>query len=459
MAKLLIFATAAQALQLPNVLKRGKGAAPALEQMRFLNNEEARTVAQDFGTPTYVYDAATLKARAEEALAFPNAYGLTVRYAMKACPNGAVLKLFESMGLNFDASSTHEVRRAMRAGVPASKCSLSTQQLDDDAITLMKEHALEINCCSLSQLDTIGSALPGAKVGVRFNPGLGSGGTAKTNVGGPSSSFGIWHEQFDEVVALAKKHNLEVVRVHTHIGSGSDAEVWKRVSSMSLDLCERLGDSVKTLNLGGGYKVGRMAYETSTNLQEVGKPVTDNFKAYKDRTGVELKLEVEPGTYLVANAGALVTKVQDVACTSGKDKGNDFLKLDAGMTDVLRPSLYGSQHPLVVVPSDSAKDADENTHEYVVVGHCCESGDLLTPAPDEPETLAPRLLKSCERGDLLVVESVGAYCSAMSTAGYNSFPTAPEVLKTSKGGFVSIRRRSTLDQLLQNEVQVDASQL
>ena len=79
-------------------------------------------------------------------------------------------------------------------------------------------------------------------------------------------------------------------------------------------VCERLGDSVKTLNLGGGYKVGRMAYETSTNLQEVGKPVTDNFKAYKERTGVELKLEVEPGTYLVANAGALVTKVQDVAC-------------------------------------------------------------------------------------------------------------------------------------------------
>ena len=89
-----------------------------------------------------------------------------------------------------------------------------------------------------------------------------------------------------------------------------------------------------------------------------------------------------------------MTKVQDVACTSGKaDKGNDFLKLDAGMTDVLRPSLYGSQHPLVVVPSDAAKDADDATHEYVVVGHCCESGDLLTPAPDEPETLAPRLLK------------------------------------------------------------------
>ena len=106
--KLYLLATAAHALQLPSVLKRGKGAAPALEKLRFLNNDDARTVAQDFGTPTYVYDAATLKARAEEALAFPNAYGLTVRYAMKACPNGAVLKLFESMGLNFDASSSEQ---------------------------------------------------------------------------------------------------------------------------------------------------------------------------------------------------------------------------------------------------------------------------------------------------------------------------------------------------------------
>ena len=124
MAKLLVLATAASALQLPKIM-RGKGAAPDLEKLRFLSNDDVRSVQQDFGTPTYVYDAATLKARAEEALAFPNAYGLTVRYAMKACPNGAVLKLFESMGLNFDASSTHEVRRAMRAGVPASKCSLS----------------------------------------------------------------------------------------------------------------------------------------------------------------------------------------------------------------------------------------------------------------------------------------------------------------------------------------------
>lgn len=93
------------------------------------------------------------------------------------------------------------------------------------------------------QIEALAANVPGAKVGVRFNPGLGSGGTAKTNVGGPSSSFGIWHGEFAAVVKAAS--NLDVVRVHTHIGSGSDPAVWTRVARLSLDLCERLGDGVR----------------------------------------------------------------------------------------------------------------------------------------------------------------------------------------------------------------------
>mmetsp|Transcript_22700 Transcript_22700/g.70173 ORF Transcript_22700/g.70173 Transcript_22700/m.70173 type:complete len:468 (-) Transcript_22700:63-1466(-) len=445
-----------------STVRRGTSlAAQPMESLRFLSADEARAAKETYGTPVYVYDADTLRARASEALAFPNAYGVTVRYAMKACPNGAVLRLFADMGLHFDASSTHEVRRAMAAGVPASRLSLSTQQLDDDAFELVRDHGLEVNACSLYQIEALAANVPGAKVGVRFNPGLGSGGTAKTNVGGPSSSFGIWHGEFAAVVDAAS--NLDVVRVHTHIGSGSDPAVWTRVARLSLDLCERLGDGVKTLNLGGGYKVGRMIGEVSTDLGEVGAPVKAEFEDYAKRTGVELGLEVEPGTYLVANAGALVSTIQDVACTKSGggpgEGGHDFLKLDCGMTDVLRPSLYGAQHPLVVVAADAARDSDAATAPYVVVGHCCESGDLLTCAPDEPETLAPRELKACARGDLVVVESVGAYCAAMSTAGYNSFPTAPEVMRGGDGAMHLIRKRSTLDQLLQNEVEVDAAAL
>jgi diaminopimelate decarboxylase len=152
-------------------------------------------------------------------------------------------------------------------------------------------------------------------VGLRFNPGLGSGGTGKTNVGGPSSSFGIWHELLDEVKAVVAKHGLEVVRVHTHIGSGSDPAVWQRVAALSLDLVRQF-PSVSTLNLGGGYKVGRMSHEVSTDLEKIGAPVKDQFVAFSEQTGRKLHLEIEPGTFLVANAGAVVASVQ-VRTTSG----------------------------------------------------------------------------------------------------------------------------------------------
>ena len=422
-----------------------------MEQLRFLTAEQTRDVRSLVGTPAYVYNVASLKRNAAAALAFPNAYGLTARFAMKASPNAAILKLFAAQGLQFDASSTFEVRRAMAAGIPPSSCSLSTQELSPDFAELISQ-GLTMNACSLSQLRAFGEAFPGGEVGVRFNPGLGSGGTGKTNVGGPSSSFGIWHEHAEEVAAIAAEYKLKIMRVHTHIGSGSNPAVWQRVAGMSLDLVRRFPD-VKTLNLGGGYKVGRMAGEQSTDLKVVGVPVVEAFEAFAKETGRELHLEIEPGTFLLANAGSVVTSVQDKV-TTGTAEGHTFLKLDAGMTDVLRPSLYGAQHPLVVVKATSDADATSNMEPVVVVGHCCESGDLLTCAPDEPETIDERVLTTADVGDLLVIEGSGAYCSAMSTKNYNSFPEAPEVLLDESGKLHVARKRQRLEQIWENEVDV-----
>ena len=133
-----------------------------------------------------------------------------------------------------------------------------------------------------------------------------------------------------------KKHNLTVKRIHTHIGSGSDPEVWQTVSLLSLGLVREFPDA-DTLNLGGGYKVGRMSYETSTNLQIVGSPVRENFRKFAEETGRKIKLEIEPGTFLVANSGVLLSTVQDIVHTG--EEGHTFIKLDSGMTEVLRPSL------------------------------------------------------------------------------------------------------------------------
>lgn len=420
------------------------GSANTLETSNFLSQKLASTIKTEFQTPVFVYDEKTLRSQAQKALDFPNPYGLTVRFAMKACPNAAILQLFYSMGLNFDASSGFEVERAMRAGIPASAMSLSSQELPANFKDLI-DKGIEFNACSLHQLDTFGQLFPGGSCGVRFNPGKGSGGTGKTNVGGPSSSFGIWFELLPEVKAIVKKHNLTVKRIHTHIGSGSDPVVWQSVAGDSLALVGEF-PTATTLNLGGGYKVGRMSYEkaASTDMQKVGEPVKAAFENFAKKDGRKLKLEIEPGTFLVANAGALLTTVRDVVTTGAE--GHTFVKLDAGMTEVLRPSLYGAQHPIVNLAEGG------ETANYVIVGHCCESGDLFSCAPGDPEALQPRKLNKVSIGDLVTIEGAGAYCAGMSTKNYNSFPEAPEVMVDEGGRPHLIRRRQPLEQIYANEV-------
>lgn len=413
----------------------------------FITREVAEQIQGKVGTPCYVYSEGALRKSAAQVLAFPNAFGLTARYAMKASPNSNILRLFASMGLHFDASSGYEVRRAIAIGIDPSRISLSTQELPEDFVSLV-EAGISVNVCSLSQLKRFGSALPGSKVGLRFNPGLGSGGTNRTNVGGPASSFGIWHEHLEEVKEIAERFELDVFRIHSHIGSGSDPEVWIRVVSMNLDLVDAF-PSVTHLNLGGGYKVGRVEGENTTDLQEIGEKMKGEFESFASRTGREIHLEVEPGTYLVANCTSVLSRIQDE--TSTGDSGYKFLKLDSGMTENTRPSMYGAQHPMWVLPTDEDERGEE---DYVVVGHCCESGDILTPAPSDPEALSPRRLTEARIGDFFVVGGAGAYCSSMAAKNYNSFPESPEVLLREGGRIAVIRERQPLEQIWSNEVAV-----
>lgn len=413
---------------------------------RFLSAEQCKRIAREYRTPVYVYDEASLKQAAEEVLAFPRPYGFTGRYAMKACPNGAILSLFRDWGIHFDASSGFEVLRAVAAGVPAERISLSSQEFPEN-ITDLVNLGITVNACSLKQVDEFGKAFPGGRLGLRVNPGVGSGGTLKTNVGGPSSSFGIWYELLDQVEDLVEKHSIQVFRIHSHIGSGSDPDVWVKAADLTLNQVRRF-PGVTHVNLGGGFKVARMPNEVATDLQVVGPPIKAALENFATETGRELHLEIEPGTYLTANAGCLLASVQDKTET-GKD-GHVFLKLDTGMTDILRPTLYAAQQPMAIVPLAD----DPTTHEesVIVVGHCCESGDLLTPDESDPGLLKERLLTKAEIGDLFVIDGAGAYCSTMPAKNYNSFPEVPEVLVRESGEFVLIRKRQTLDQITQNEV-------
>jgi len=415
---------------------------PALGRTLFLTSDQAAEVRARFGTPSYVYSRTILEAAARHALAFPAPYGFTLRYAMKANPSLGVLSVFHNLGLHIDASSDFEVERAMRAGFAPEHIQL-TSQLPSRRLAEFVNRGVLYNACSLHQLEQFGKTVPGGSVSVRINPGLGSGSTKRTNTGGPASSFGIWHTYLRDVKALAERYGVQITRLHTHIGSGSDPEVWKRVTRMSLDIAAEL-PPVTIVNLGGGFKVGRMPDEPSTDLQDISLHVRRELEAFRERTGRSLHLEVEPGTYLVARAGAIVATCVDVVDT-GRD-GYLFAKLDTGMPEVTRPSLYGAQHPIDVL----ATGRDEV--DVVFVGPCCESGDILTPAPGDPEALAPRRVPRPQIGDIVVVGGAGAYCAGMATINYNSYPQAPEVMLEADGTFRLLRRRQLLEQIWTNEV-------
>jgi diaminopimelate decarboxylase len=415
---------------------------PAGVRGPFLSAEKAAEVRERFGTPCYVYDRPTLEATARRLLDFQAPYGFTLRYAMKSNPSRGILGVFRALGLHIDASSDWEVERALRAGF-APEQILLTSQMPSRRIAEHAARGVLLNACSLHQLEAFGRAAPGRPVAVRLNPGLGSGSTKRTNTGGPASSFGIWHDYLGDVQAVAKRHGLLIRTLHTHIGSGTDPEVWKRATRMTLDLVAQFPD-VATVNLGGGFKVGRMPEEPSVDMGEVAAHVRGELEAFSQRDGRALRLEIEPGTYLVAQAGAVVATCVDVVDT-GKD-GFVFAKLDTGMTEVTRPSLYGAQHPIDVLATGRESAA------VVFVGPCCESGDILTPAPGDPEALGPRWVSRPQVGDLVAVGGAGAYCAAMSTINYNSYPQAPEVMLEPDGTLRLLRKRQSLDQILANEV-------
>lgn len=388
---------------------------------RFLSQSQVHEIATNHDTPVYVYSERELLSAARQVVAFGGPFGFTPRYAMKANPHPRILRLFDESGLSIDASSEYEALAAIEVGVAPQKIVVNSQQMPRDVKSLIQK-GVSFTATSLYQLEEFGRQCPGGDVSVRLNPGMGSGASNKLTTGGVGAAFGIWHEYIPKVLELAEKYDLTISKVHTHIGSGTNPEAWEAAAHLSLELVKHIPSATK-INLGGGFKVARMADEPSADMNEISPYIHRLLEAFAEETGRRLHLEIEPGTLLVANAGSLIARIIDVTDTG--EHGYHFLRVNTGMNDILRPSLYGSQHPLVVVPKLGRPQKGDR--KYVIAGHCCESGDILTPAPGNPEQIEPRELQIAERGDLLVIEGAGAYCGGMRAKGYNSFPDAVEV--------------------------------
>jgi diaminopimelate decarboxylase len=291
----------------------------------------------------------------------------------------------------------------------------------------------------LSQLTKYGELFPGTAVGIRFNPGIWSGQFPGVNVGWHRSSFGIWHEYIDEVKAIADRFDLRITTLHTHIGSGSDPYVWQDVAQLSLWFAKHLPD-VTTVDLGWGIKVARMHDEKKADVAAIGQKISEAFVAFEKETWRQLHLEIEPGTYLLANAGYLLCTVDDIVDTWSE--GEIFVKLTIGMSEIIRPIMYGARHPIRINTSTDTNTQPE-TIRAIVVWHSCESSDMLTV--NASGVALHRELPAVSVGDTVLIGGVWAYCSSMRTVHYNSYPRIAEYLIQKNGSWKLLREAESME--------------
>lgn len=380
-----------------------------------MNEDIARELASQFGTPLYVYDSAGMRQRAKELMGLRLPYGLVVRYAMKANPHPEIIRTFAEEGLQFDASSGYEAMQLVERGIPGANISLSSQEPARNLSELLSA-GVKFIATSTHQLELF-AATEGRPdiVGLRINPGIGSGHNNRLTTGGSSASFGLWHEYLPRALEVAEKNGITIDRLHVHVGTGGDPGKWGNILDAALVAAERI-PSVTSLDIGGGFKVAYADGDVEANMPQIAQVFSDCLTAFAKRTGRKLQLEIEPGRWLVAHACSLVAEVVDIVDTG--NEGYTFLRTNTGMNDFLRPAMYGAQHGIRILNSV------QEQANYVVVGHCCETSDILTPAPHDPEGILSRTLNKASIGDLLVVADTGAYCASMSTKGYNAYPAA-----------------------------------
>ena len=392
-------------------------------------------IAKDFGTPVWVYDAAIIRQRIADLKQFD-----VIRFAQKANSNTHILRLMRAEGVKVDAVSVGEVERALFAGYEKHEIVYTADLMDRAALAFIIEQNITVNAGSIDMLSQLGELHRGHKVWIRINPGFGHGHSPKTNTGGENSKHGIWHGDVQNALSEIRKYGLELVGVHMHIGSGVDYGHLEMVCDSMIDLIKREGIDVGAISAGGGLSVPYKADEEPINPAHYYKIWDKARKDLESHLGHAVKLEIEPGRYLVAESGQLITEVRAV-----KDMGSrHYVMVDAGFTELARPAMYGSYHEMTVIGRNALGGT---TIPSVVAGPLCESGDVFTQ--EDGGVVVTRDLPQVAIGDYIVIGNAGAYGASMSS-NYNSRPYCPEVMID--GHEVKlIRRRQTMSELLELE--------
>lgn len=413
----------------------------------FLETELIEKIVSNYGTPVWIYDQQCIEDQIRKLQKFD-----IIRYAQKANSNIHILKIMRANGVFVDSVSEGEIHRSILAGYTnkyTDEVVYTSDVLRNSTLEVIIKNNIPVNIGSLNMIEKLGVRSPGHKVWIRINPGFGHGHSKKTNTGGENSKHGIWYEEINKALTLIKLYKLKLIGLHVHIGSGVKESYLKYVCNFMVEFIKTSHIDINSISTGGGLPIKYRNEDEEFDVDSYFNLWDKTRKEIESHLNHKVTLEIEPGRFLVASAGVLVSKILSIKNTPK----HNFIIVDAGFNDLLRPSMYGSYHKIDLINNSKIGKEEENIVEkkkYTVAGPLCESGDVFTQ--NEQSELYSIDLPTPHIDDFVIFNDTGAYGSSMSS-NYNSHTLSPEVL-IKDSNISLIRKRQSLDEMVSLEMQL-----
>jgi diaminopimelate decarboxylase len=400
----------------------------------YIQNVSVQDIVEQFGTPLYVYDAEKIIHQFKSLkMAFSDA-DVKVKYAIKALSNISILKLLRRYECGADAVSIGEAHLALKAGFEPSSIMFSPNCSDFSEIEEAVKLGLVINIDNLSFLKKFGAQYRSSyPCSIRLNPHIMAGGNYKISTGHSNSKFGISIYQLQQIMETVQQYNIHVIGLHVHTGSEiAETDVFLKMAEILFSVARDFPD-LKFIDFGSGFKVAYQEGENVTNVYDLGLKLTQTFREFCRQYGRKLELWIEPGKYIVSEAGSLLVKTTVVKPTPSVT----FVGVNSGSNHLIRPMMYDAYHHIVNVSNTGG-----HQKIYTIVGYICETDTFG----------ADRKISEVQEGDILAIRNAGAYGFSMAS-NYNTRLRPAEVLVINNEAKL-IRERETFDDLMRGQIDI-----
>ncbi|QAR30871.1 diaminopimelate decarboxylase [Ornithobacterium rhinotracheale] len=397
--------------------------------------ENLLQMADEFGTPLYVYDAEKMKTQYERLKnSFSGVEKLKLNYACKANTNLNILRLFQKLGSGLDTVSIQEVQLGLMAGFEPKDIIFTPNGVSFEEIKEAVELGVKINIDNLSILEQFGHEMPDYPVCIRLNPHILAGGNSNISVGHIDSKFGISIYQLPHILRVVENTHLKVNGLHMHTGSDIlDVDVFLNGAELLFNAAKDF-ENLEYLDFGSGFKVSYYEGGAETDIEYLGEKISERFNQFCEENHKDLMLMFEPGKFLVSESGVFLAEVNVVKQTTS----TVFASVNSGFNQLIRPMFYNAHHEI-----ENISHPEGRPRYYTVVGNICETDTFG----------ANRKLNEVREKDILCFYNAGAYCFSMAS-NYNSRLKPAEILWIN-GESKLIREREELEDLLKTTKNIE----